>query len=69
MKVDIDIINRHGMTDPLIIIEVLKKHGLDEKTILPKLEKCERALVDIFKAHVDMDEFGVFPGVEESRMP
>lgn len=63
MKVDIDVINRHGMTDPLIIIEVLKKHGLDENAILPKLDECEKTLAEIFSEN---DEFGVFPGVEES---
>lgn len=66
LKADIDVINRHGMTDPLIIIEVLKKHGLDEKAILPKLERCERALARIFEENVERDEFGVFPGVKES---
>lgn len=62
-KVDIDVINRHGMTDPLIIIGVLKRHGLDESEILPKLGECEKTLAEIF---VENDEFGVFPGVEES---
>lgn len=66
LKADIDVINRHGMTDPLIIIEVLKKHGLDEKTILPKLDECEKTLAEIFAENIENDEFGVFPGVEES---
>lgn len=66
LKVDIDVINRHGMTDPLIIIEVLKKHGLDESAILPKLEECEKTLAGIFAENIKNDELGVFPGVDES---
>ncbi len=66
MKVDIDVINRHGMTDPLIILGVLKKHGLDENAILPKLKECENTLAEIFAENIENDEFGVFPGVEES---
>ncbi len=66
ITVDIDVINRHGMTDPRIIIEVLKKHGLSEKAILPKLDECEKTLAGIFAENIENDEFGVFPGVEES---
>lgn len=65
LKVDIDVINRHGMTDPRIIVGVLKKHGLDEKAILPELKECERALAEIFAENVERDEFGVFPGIGE----
>lgn len=61
----IDIINHHGMTDQQIIIEVLKKNGLDEQTIKSKLEECMKVMVDSFNKIVAKDEIIVLSGVQE----
>lgn len=61
----IDIINPHGMTDQQIIIEVLKKNGLDEQTIKSKLEECMKVMVDSFNKIVAKDEIIVLNGVQE----
>jgi phosphoglycolate phosphatase-like HAD superfamily hydrolase len=62
---NVDIINRHGMTDQQIIIEILKKNGLDEKTIHSKLKECMNVMVEIFNKHINHDEFIVLDGVRE----
>mgnify|MGYP006307096031 CR=1 FL=1 len=36
---DIEVIKHSGMTDQQVIIEVLKKNGLQESEILPKLDR------------------------------
>lgn len=61
----IDIINHHGMTDQQIIIEVLKKNGLDEPTIRLKLEECMNVMVKVFNKIVDNGEIIVLEGVKE----
>lgn len=61
----IDIINYHGMTDQQIIIEVLKKNGLDEQTIKSKLEECMKAIINSFNRVIDNDEIIVLDGVQE----
>lgn len=62
---NIDIINYYGMTDQQIIIEVLKKHGLDEQMIKSKLEECMKAMVIFFNRVVDGDEIIILDGVRE----
>lgn len=59
----IDIINHHGMTDPEIIIEVLRKIGLDERLIGSKLEDCMETLVKSFDELVERDEVVVLDGI------
>ena len=61
----IDIINHHGMTDQQIIIEVLKKHGLDEQTIKSKIKDCMKVMIDSFNEIVKTDEIIVLDGVPE----
>lgn len=61
----IDIINHHGMTDQQIIIDVLKKNGLDEQTIRSKLEKCMNVMAKSFDKLVVKDEISVLSGVKE----
>lgn len=61
----IDIINHHGMTDQQIITEVLKKNGLDEKTIESKLEECMKVMIDSFNEIVNSDEIILLDGVQE----
>jgi len=61
----IDIINHHGMTDQQIIIEVLKKNGLNEQTIKSKIEECMKVMVEFFSKVVDSDEIVILDGVQE----
>jgi phosphoglycolate phosphatase-like HAD superfamily hydrolase len=61
----IDIINHHGMTDQLIIIEVLKKNGLKEKEIKSKLKKCTEVMIDYFNKNIDGEEIMVLDGVRK----
>jgi len=65
VEATIDITNSHGMTDQQIIIEVLKKKGLNEKTIKSKLEECMKVMVDTFNKLIDSDEIIVLEGVRE----
>jgi len=61
----IDVIKHNGMTDQQVITEVLKKNGLDESEILPKLGDCMRVMVDYFKSVEDSIEVEVLSGVPE----
>ena len=63
----IDIVNHHGMTDKEIIIEVLKKNGLDEQTIKSKLEECTKEMINyyFFNKIVNDDKIIVLDGVRE----
>lgn len=65
VEVDIRIINYGGMTDPAIAIEVLKKIGLKENEIMPKLHGCMDAIVDYFQKNVKRDKIPILPGVNE----
>lgn len=61
----IDIIDHQGMTDQQIIIEVLGKNGLDEKSIKSKLKECMKVMVEYFKKNVENDEIVILEGVRE----
>ena len=61
----IDIINHSGMTDQQIIIEVLKKNGLDEQMIRSKLQDCMKVMIESFNKNIDSDEIIVLDGVRE----
>jgi len=61
----IDIINHNGMTDQQIIIEVLKKHKLNEQTIKSKIKDCMKVMIDSFKEIVKTDKIIVLNGVPE----
>ena len=61
----IDVINYDGLTDQLIIIEVLKKNGLDDDTIKLKLKDCTKAMVDSFNKIVDNDPIILLDGAKE----
>lgn len=65
MDVDIRIINYGGMTDPDIAIQVLKKIGLTEDEIIPKLDQCMDEMVDYFQRNVWRDKIPILPGVED----
>jgi len=61
----IDIINHHGMTDQQIIIEVLKKEGLEESEIYPKIGECMEVMLDHFNEIRDTVQIEVLEGVPE----
>lgn len=61
----IDIIEHHGMTDQQVIIEVLKKNGLEEKAVRPKLKECMEVMVDSFNKIIDKYDILVLDGVRE----
>ncbi len=61
----IEIINHAGMTDQQVIIEVLKKKGLKESEILPKINRCMEIMNEHFDRIKDSIEVEVFKGVPE----
>jgi phosphoglycolate phosphatase len=63
---NISIINHHGMTDQQIIIEVLKKNGIDEKIIVSKLKEYMTEMVDSYKKSGEKDEIILLGDVKES---
>lgn len=65
ISTSIDIIEHHGMTDSEIIIELLRRIGLDEQVVQSKLEDCLQMLVKSFDKLFEQDEVIVLPGVEE----
>lgn len=65
VDVDIRIINYGGMTDPDIAIQVLKKIGLNEDEIMPKLGSCMDTIVDYFINNVKRDIIPILPGVKD----
>ncbi len=65
IETTIDIINPHGMTDQQIIIEVLKKKGIEEKTIRSKIFNCMKEMVRFFHRGIKQDKIHVLNGVQE----
>jgi phosphoglycolate phosphatase-like HAD superfamily hydrolase len=63
--VDIRIINYGGMTDPAIAIEVLKKIGIKEDIICPKLPECMDTIVDYFLKNIKRDRIPILAGVND----
>lgn len=61
----IDIINHAGMTEQQVIIEVLKKNGLEEELIKSKLRQCMEVMVECFNKNVGNEEIIVLDGVKE----
>jgi phosphoglycolate phosphatase len=62
---NINIINHHGMTDQAIIIEVLKKNGLAEREIKPRIKKCMNAIVESFQKRIQKSTFRPIKGVKK----
>ncbi len=52
----------HGMTDQQIIIEVMKKNGLTEKEILPKVSECMQVMTEYFSKKEKSIQVEVLPG-------
>jgi phosphoglycolate phosphatase-like HAD superfamily hydrolase len=65
VNTNVDVINRHGLTDQDIIIKILKKNGLDEKTIFSGLHECMNLMAKIFYENINRDEFIIIKGVRE----
>lgn len=61
----VEIINYNGMTDPMIIIGVLKKVGLKEPEIMLKIKDCMKAMADHFEKLKDNDQMEILDGVPE----
>ena len=61
----VEIINYNGMTDPMIIIGVLKKVGLKETEIMLKIKDCMKAMADHFEKLKDNDQMEILDGVPE----
>jgi len=62
---NISIINYHGMTDQAIIIKVLKKNGLAENKIKPKIKKCMNVMIKSFRKRIQRSTFGPMKGVKK----
>lgn len=63
IETDHDKLNTHGMTDPQIIVEILKLNGMSEEEINVKLHECLENLVDCFLKNSDKYKLIVFDGV------
>jgi phosphoglycolate phosphatase len=63
---NISIINHHGMTDQQIIIEVLKKKGLDEQFIKSKLKECMDSMVEFYEKNSGQDKIILLETVNET---
>ena len=60
----VEIINYNGMTDPMIILGVLKKLGFEEPEIMQKINDCKKAMVDHYEKLKDNDEMEILDGVQ-----
>ena len=61
---DIDIIDHAGKTDKKIIMEVLKKEGLDEKNIRLKIDEVMKEITTFFERNISEDKFCLLDGVQ-----
>ena len=61
----IDIINSSGLTDQRIIIAVLKKKGLNEQEIMPKIKECMKLMASSFNKVIKNDDAIVLDGVKD----
>jgi phosphoglycolate phosphatase-like HAD superfamily hydrolase len=65
VSASIDIIDYSGRTDKEIIIETLKKVGLDEKEIMPKLDETVKEMAEFYKNNLCENELESLIGVDE----
>jgi phosphoglycolate phosphatase len=61
----IDVIDHDGKSDKRIIVEVLKKNGLNEESIRVKIDEAMREMADFFEKNISIDEPVLLEGVEE----
>lgn len=62
---NIKVVNYHGMTDQQIIIEVLKKSGMGEQEIKPRLKRCMKVIVEYFEKNIEHDDIVAMEGAGE----
>jgi len=60
----IDIIDHHGKTDKQIILEVLKKKGLDEQRIRLKINEAIKEMTAYFEKSISKDKLSLFEGAQ-----
>ncbi|GFR49030.1 hypothetical protein Agub_g11052, partial [Astrephomene gubernaculifera] len=67
LDTNIDVIQHHGSTDPLIIIKVLEHHGISKEEAMSKLQAVQAEMERYFTAHRDQAAVGLelLPGVKE----
>jgi phosphoglycolate phosphatase-like HAD superfamily hydrolase len=65
ISASIDIIDPAGRTDKEIIMEVLKKVGLGEKEIIPKLDEVTKEMAEFYKKNLCEKELESLDGAEE----
>lgn len=63
---DYSTVSRHGMTDQQIIIEVLKRSGIDEKIIIAKLKECMDIMSKSYEKNNKKDEIILFDDVKKT---
>jgi len=61
----IDVVDHHGMTDQQVIIEVLKKKGLNEKLVRLKMNDSMKVLTKAFEKNSKKEEIIVLNGVKK----
>ena len=66
-KIDtsVEVINPHGMTSQQVIIEVLRKDGLNEQEIKSKIKECMKVMVDSFNEFIVDEKIVLLEGVQE----
>jgi len=65
VETTIDVVSYSGMTDPQVVLEVLRKNGLSDQVIISKMEDCLKAMVASFKEIVGSDKITILPGVKK----
>ena len=65
LKVDMNVINYHGMTDQEIIFKVLRKYKLDKGTIRSDLKKCMEVMALKYAEIVKSENINILAGVGE----
>jgi len=61
----IDIIEHSGMSDQQVIIEVLKKNGLDKQKIKSRMIDCMKVMIESFNKVIEQEKIVVLDGVKE----
>lgn len=64
VNVTIDVIDHSGKTERQIILETLKKKGLEEPVIRAKMKECSEAIVEYYGKAVKRDNIVVLEGVK-----
>jgi phosphoglycolate phosphatase-like HAD superfamily hydrolase len=67
IETNVDVIQHHGNTDPLILIRVLQHHGIPKTEATAKLKEMEAVMVEHYRQHADKAGVGLqlLPGVQQ----